>query len=98
MAALLGQVEEQENEKLDDAAAFLHGFFPPKRIGGGPDPIVVRWRGRIPEHRLMGAIRDIRNRVYRNGFGPELTWGQLTEEQCKRVIIAELNGILTEGA
>jgi hypothetical protein len=97
MATLFGEVDKQEDVELLSAGRFLNGFFPPKRIGGGPDPVVTRWRGRIGEHRLLGAIRDMRHRIYRNGSGPELTWGQLSEEQCKRVIVAELNGILREG-
>lgn len=95
LGTLAERVAVKEAEEGEDVAQTLNGFFPPKRVGAGANPSVVRWVGRIPESQIAHALNYYRAQTYRVD-GEERTWGQLTEDHCQRVLTAGLNAILRE--
>lgn len=100
LSAFLGglndEVAKREALNSGDVSETLNDFFPPTQPGAGPNPAIRAWIGRIPEQTIANALRYFRTTTYRNGDGVERTWGELSEEHCKRVITAGLNAILRE--
>lgn len=91
---LQGKVEVEEVQQHTEVVRFLNALFPAKRVGQGLSAVVRTWTGRIEEHRIKRAIKEIQDGEYPGDNGTRIGWRDLDKDRRKRVVLSVMNGML----